>query len=1234
MCQQQTCFVFFGFICLFFCQPKQKKRNIHKKPPSIAIGAEMIKAKLLLTSLFVITTVVIVSTVVAQDVCLHGTDCIIIQEGTPGDAGQDGFLTSFTNTIRVEKAPHGNDTACSVNGPPCLTIGQALSLSSSGIQVMVFPGFYNESELTLPNGVAVRGSQKNLITIQSLFVTTNATILTMGENSHLQDVTVRLTSLQHHTLTGIAMPGTTSATATIADVDVVVDNSYTATDGGTSFVAGIHSYGTGQPDVGYEALQRVGVTVHSRGNGFARALLADTATHQLYVSSSVFVASMTGTSGTLGRVVGVETNDAGATVDVRYCTFSVTSSGGYSGTVADWRQTLGALTVGPVSNYPANTIGVEKLPWGNDAKCARGYVPCLTIARAFAIATAGDQVIIQPGTYLEFDLTILDGVSVRGAQSSNVIIGRTGATSSTTVITMGENSRLEDVTILLTATVNNAYKGIVFAGTTAATAMVRNVNITMDVASPATGASNMVGIHSTGSGVADESFEAVKGGRIVLSSVATTGSMRGVLVDTAAATFRVSSINVRLTVSNAAVTRVGVEVNQASAVLDVRYSYLSGSTSTSQPDWLQTAGSLKFTPPPFCNFGALCVTPAPVGDDLRCQKTYYHCATISRALALATPMTLILVGPGTYAEGTLTISTQVTLRGLDRTRSIISFTSLAAASNTIGVIMSTFSRLESMTITMTSSNHLTMTGLLFPGATVANACIRDVTISMDNSGASSTGTSTAIGILSTGTGSPLKNFEAVSRSDITVKSTGSGSSRGIRIQTAAHTLIVSHVSLLASMSAGNGTAYGLESAISGGILEFRAGVTSASHSGTGTAVDWVETAGSIAVDAPPCPGNAVCVMKQPWGDDTRCGIRTWPCLTIARAVAVGPLSSTPGLILVSPGTYLETSNFVSIQSSYVIKGASRDSVIIQRHFSSSGIFFQNVVLGLEDLTIQITALAPSITVTGISFFSQGQGTQMRRVRLTINGTSITGGPSTLTAVTFNAVGSAITLDAYDIEDSVIEVLGTGTGAKRAFATSLGVTFRARNSDFIVSGGTTTDYIAVETTTVSTMTLQFFQGSINGQGADISAVAESTIQLYGTKLVNSLFNSKPFTIKSGYTTETFSSIAAVISATDVWLSQGGSSTTIIQRRVDRQCVVHSLAVAWDGGTGSSSATVRLQLNGTDTSTQASVSTAATGSSSSSGITPTRFQQNDLLSVKWIRGSAVTQASRVTVTVFLY
>ena len=271
--------------------------------------------------------------------------------GPTGDVGPQGGLASIGNTLRVD-AVYGDDTAAAASrySVAFQTINAALAVVASGEHVFINAGTYNES-ITIPTSVSLRGASVQTCIIRKLLVTTDTTLVTMGENSRLEDVTLQLTSAQHHTLKGIVFGGTTSATAKLRTSVVNVNNS-TASTGGTSTVIGVECNGTGtlgSASFSFNSLKGSTINVYSNGGGVKRGILVSGTNIVTTRDLNVYIAQPTSTTST-GSYVGVETNDTSdlGSIQLRATTIgSVIPTVGQSYTASDILQTRPTTITNP-----------------------------------------------------------------------------------------------------------------------------------------------------------------------------------------------------------------------------------------------------------------------------------------------------------------------------------------------------------------------------------------------------------------------------------------------------------------------------------------------------------------------------------------------------------------------------------------------------------------------------------------------------------------------------------------------------------------------------------------------------------------------------------------------------------------------------------------------------------------------------------------------------------------------
>jgi len=268
-----------------------------------------------------------------------------------GKTGPTGPQT-FGGLLRVDNV-YGNDTLAAAGkyASPFRTVSGAISSSVSGDSIWVLPGTYNLSGgITVPTGVSMRGASVQTTTIQMLSVATDTTLLTMGESTRVEDLTLKLTSsVSGVNLTGINFPGTTSVTGKLRTTVLTVDNS-TVSGTSTSNVYGVVSSGTGTLGSGsfsFNSLKGSTINVFSNGGGNKRGILVNGANTISTRDLNVYVAQPTNTSST-GSYVGVETNASGAAIQLRATTIgTVTPISGQSYTASDILQTTPATITDP-----------------------------------------------------------------------------------------------------------------------------------------------------------------------------------------------------------------------------------------------------------------------------------------------------------------------------------------------------------------------------------------------------------------------------------------------------------------------------------------------------------------------------------------------------------------------------------------------------------------------------------------------------------------------------------------------------------------------------------------------------------------------------------------------------------------------------------------------------------------------------------------------------------------------
>ncbi|MBY6037268.1 hypothetical protein KUV80_11410 [Fictibacillus nanhaiensis] len=279
------------------------------------------------------------------------------------------LLIARANTAVVTKK--GDDRLASIGGKPFKTINGAITaintLRAKGITILVFPGIYEET-VSIPAGNSLQGLCCSTVVITKQEVTSNTTLVTMGEQTTLESVTLLLTSSVHVSLIGVAFPGITTRSAIVKQVAIEVDNA-TAPSSGTSNVYGVHSYGTGLPDISIDNINNSTIIARSAGLGNKRALLVDTNSHNFNCRNSVF---LTTRSAGGGSYIGAEVNASGSLLNLQGCSIE--------GQTADISQTAGSLNIGStdliLSN--ANSLGFSTtwqpsiLVWAQSGVIAAG----------------------------------------------------------------------------------------------------------------------------------------------------------------------------------------------------------------------------------------------------------------------------------------------------------------------------------------------------------------------------------------------------------------------------------------------------------------------------------------------------------------------------------------------------------------------------------------------------------------------------------------------------------------------------------------------------------------------------------------------------------------------------------------------------------------------------------------------------------------------------------------------
>lgn len=245
---------------------------------------------------------------------------------------------------------------------------------------------------------------------------------------------------------------------------------------------------------------------------------------------------------------------------------------------------------GPVAGPEGNTLTVDAV-YGNDTTAAADpYAkPFLTIASALSSASSGQTVFVRPGTYNE-KLTIPAGVALRGANVQTVTVRQLNTGSNTTLLTMGSNCRVEDMTFTLTSTANVDLTGVEWPSGTPLVSKLRTsvVNVT----SGGTGSNTIVGMLSAGSSATTYSSSDATRSITVNVDASSSGPVRGLYV-TGSNWFGLRDTN--LNVRGVGTDIIGVETTNAGAYASIKHSTVRGGDHVAQPtnhDINRTAGDI------------------------------------------------------------------------------------------------------------------------------------------------------------------------------------------------------------------------------------------------------------------------------------------------------------------------------------------------------------------------------------------------------------------------------------------------------------------------------------------------------------------------------------------------------------------------------------------------------------------------------------------------------------------
>ena len=154
------------------------------------------------------------------------------------------------------------------------------------------------------------------------------------------------------------------------------------------------------------------------------------------------------------------------------------------------------------------------------------------------------------------------------------------------------------------------------------------------------------------------------------------------------------------------------------------------------------------------------------------------------AIGASTGITLWVL-PGTYDLGAgITIPDGCSMRGLNVQTCIVQM--LDVTENITLLTMGASSRVEDLTLKLTSKEHYTLKGIVFGGTTTQDAKLRTCVLTVDNSEAPVGGSSDVYGVECNGAGllGPSSfSFNSLKGSTVNVLSNGGGNKRGVLVST-------------------------------------------------------------------------------------------------------------------------------------------------------------------------------------------------------------------------------------------------------------------------------------------------------------------------------------------------------------------------------------------------------------------------------------------------------------------
>lgn len=373
--------------------------------------------------------------------------------GPVGPVGPQGLPNPTGNTLTVDSV-YGNDTTAAANPYrlPFLTIQAALNAATTGQNVKVLAGTYNES-LVIPDGVSLTGDAPQAVIIQKLNVTADTTLITMGTNARVENFTANLSSAGNYNLIGVDFPSGTSITGKLRNSIWTV----TSTATGSPTILGVRSAGTSSTAYSTpNAIQRSTINVISSSQGSTRGILVSGA-NRFAVRDIVVYARGSGAD-----IVGIETTNASAVCEIKTSTIGGNSTG-IGASSHDINRTAGTIALGSTDLLNNDANGNSFSPVQAPASFQFGVVNSLANntryyllpgttttgnltseakANTYAPAKAFPILFSQPSTVIELNITYTETISVGQAVTFYIYKNNTAPPVMTLTLNPGENTKV------------------------------------------------------------------------------------------------------------------------------------------------------------------------------------------------------------------------------------------------------------------------------------------------------------------------------------------------------------------------------------------------------------------------------------------------------------------------------------------------------------------------------------------------------------------------------------------------------------------------------------------------------------------------------------------------------------------------------------------------------------------------------------------------------------------------